>query len=1214
MATCQDNCCGLTLLTTILAVIGIMNVSAAPYYGKRIGTLSSYAHRVAGDVYAASDKRLYLTGFTYDGTAPEPFVWMGNTASASSQGEIIPADGSSNALGSYSNAVVQLDLPGNKTLTDYKWISVWDRRFAANFGDLLFPIGFTAPAPMSLGTLGYSRRVHIVWADDVIILNHRQIKLVSLDYDGNGPDTYYWAGSGDTPTSSGFALADESRGGSLEKLPRQSLNDGTIILTVPANQGDIFSIGHVGLWCVAFAQDFGHVDIPSSPDVPVYDDTPEDINECDSAPCQNGGTCTDGDSGYSCDCSNTGFSGTHCETDINECDSDPCLNGGTCNDGVNAYTCDCYNTGFSGTHCETNINECDSDPCLNGGTCNDGVNAYTCDCSNIGFSGTHCETTAATYYGKHIGTLTSYAHGVRGEVYAASDKRLYITGFYYDGSAPDTFVWMGNTASASSQGEIIPADGSSNVLGSYNNAVVQLDLPGNKTLTDYKWISIWDRRFAANLGDLVFPIGFTAPAPVSLGTLGYSRRVHNVWADDVIILNHRQIKLVNLDYDGNGPDTYYWAGSGDTPTSSGFVLADESRGGSLEKLPRQSLNDVTVILTVLANQGDIFSIGHVGLWCVRFSQDFGHVDIPSSPDVPVYDDGPEDINECDSAPCLNGGTCTDGDSGYSCDCSNTGFSGTRCETDINECDSDPCLNGGTCNDGVNGYTCDCYNTGFSGTHCETNINECDSAPCVNGGTCTDGVNGYTCDCSNTRFSGTHCETTATYYGKHIGTLTSYAHGVRGEVYAASDKRLYITGFYYDGSAPDTFVWMGNTASASSQGEIIPADGSSNVPGSYNNAVVQLDLPGNKTLTDYKWISIWDRRFAANLGDLLFPIGLTAPGPVSLGTLGYSRRVHNVWADDVIILNHRQIKLVNLDYDGNGPDTYYWAGSGGTPTSSGFALADESRGGSLGKLPRQSLTDVTVILTVPANQGDIFSIGHVGLWCVRFTQDFGHVDIPSSSDVPVYDDETGDINECDSDPCLNGGTCNDGVNAYTCDCYNTGFSGTHCETNINECDSDPCLNGGTCNDGVNAYTCDCYNTGFSGTYCETKLCISGGTPFNGYCYKYVSSTKSWPAAQTHCRNLVPGLGNLVSILSENEYNIVENLRGTRQVWIGLNDRDRENTFVWSDGSPLGTVRKWASRQPSKNDCVIQSGKRLGKWKTIPCSRAKRFICKYQIASP
>ena len=41
--------------------------------------------------------------------------------------------------------------------------------------------------------------------------------------------------------------------------------------------------------------------------------------------------------------------------------------------------------------------------------------------------------------------------------------------------------------------------------------------------------------------------------------------------------------------------------------------------------------------------------------------------------------------------------------------------------------------------------------------------------------------------------------------------------------------------------------------------------------------------------------------------------------------------------------------------------------------------------------------------------------------------------------------------------------------YTCTCA-AGYSGRHCGVNIDECASAPCQNGGTCNDGVNGYTC------------------------------------------------------------------------------------------------------------------------------------------------
>ena len=38
------------------------------------------------------------------------------------------------------------------------------------------------------------------------------------------------------------------------------------------------------------------------------------------------------------------------------------------------------------------------------------------------------------------------------------------------------------------------------------------------------------------------------------------------------------------------------------------------------------------------------------------------------------------------------------------------------------------------------------------------------------------------------------------------------------------------------------------------------------------------------------------------------------------------------------------------------------------------------------------------------------------------------------------------------------------------------------TDFDECGSNPCQNGGTCQDGLNTYQCSCAS-GYSGTYCE-----------------------------------------------------------------------------------------------------------------------------------
>ena len=68
-----------------------------------------------------------------------------------------------------------------------------------------------------------------------------------------------------------------------------------------------------------------------------------------------------------------------------------------------------------------------------------------------------------------------------------------------------------------------------------------------------------------------------------------------------------------------------------------------------------------------------------------------------------------------------------------------------------------------------------------------------------------------------------------------------------------------------------------------------------------------------------------------------------------------------------------------------------------------------------------------------------------------------------------------------EPCLNGGTCTDGVNAFTCACAARLQRHHLRRPTSTSARGNPCLNGGTCADGINSFTCTCA-PGFSGTTC------------------------------------------------------------------------------------------------------------------------------------
>ncbi|MEQ2205457.1 hypothetical protein XENOCAPTIV_030260 [Xenoophorus captivus] len=90
---------------------------------------------------------------------------------------------------------------------------------------------------------------------------------------------------------------------------------------------------------------------------------------------------------FSCECQE-GFRGTYCHENINDCESNPCRNGGTCIDKVSVYQCICAD-GWEGDHCEISESQCDEATCNNGGTCHDEGDAFQCICSS-GWEGTTC--------------------------------------------------------------------------------------------------------------------------------------------------------------------------------------------------------------------------------------------------------------------------------------------------------------------------------------------------------------------------------------------------------------------------------------------------------------------------------------------------------------------------------------------------------------------------------------------------------------------------------------------------------------------------------------------------------------------------------------------------------------------------------------------------------------------------------------------------------
>ena len=62
-----------------------------------------------------------------------------------------------------------------------------------------------------------------------------------------------------------------------------------------------------------------------------------------------------------------------------------------------------------------------------------------------------------------------------------------------------------------------------------------------------------------------------------------------------------------------------------------------------------------------------------------------------------------------------------------------------------------------------------------------------------------------------------------------------------------------------------------------------------------------------------------------------------------------------------------------------------------------------------------------------------------------------------------------------------------------------------------------------------------------------------------------------------------------------------------MWIGLNDRIKEGTYIWSDGSSV-EYTNWKTGEPSGEDCTAYEESSYGTMSDLSCSEKHQYVCK------
>ncbi|KAL2077818.1 hypothetical protein ACEWY4_027322 [Coilia grayii] len=99
---------------------------------------------------------------------------------------------------------------------------------------------------------------------------------------------------------------------------------------------------------------------------------------------------------------------------------------------------------------------------------------------------------------------------------------------------------------------------------------------------------------------------------------------------------------------------------------------------------------------------------------------------------------------CASEPCMNGGSCMEGEGGdIYCSCPSH-FFGSHCELADNPCESQPCVHGGQCVPKPQGYFCNCTEDS-EGSRCQNLVDPCSPNPCSMGFDCKRAEQSFYCN-------------------------------------------------------------------------------------------------------------------------------------------------------------------------------------------------------------------------------------------------------------------------------------------------------------------------------------------------------------------------------------------------------------------------------------------------------------------------------------
>ncbi|RZC37497.1 protein Skeletor, isoforms B/C, partial [Asbolus verrucosus] len=114
---------------------------------QRIPQLAGKSHGVSStDIEIIDAKRIKLNEFSYDGGSKKAHFWVGVGPQPASKGYKVPDEyGYVDPIRAYKTETITLELPGDLTIFNIDWFSIFDLETKENLGSIIVPDGLNVP-------------------------------------------------------------------------------------------------------------------------------------------------------------------------------------------------------------------------------------------------------------------------------------------------------------------------------------------------------------------------------------------------------------------------------------------------------------------------------------------------------------------------------------------------------------------------------------------------------------------------------------------------------------------------------------------------------------------------------------------------------------------------------------------------------------------------------------------------------------------------------------------------------------------------------------------------------------------------------------------------------------------------------------------------------------------------------------------------------------